>query len=202
MNSHFRQPGMHQRKMCRNWFSFILVIALTWCIPAEKLAAQRYIPTDAGSKVQFRVVNHLILSSTVNGYFKGLKGTIDFNPDNLKAASIDVSVAVATISTGIGMRDKDLKKEDYFNAEKYPVIRIKSNSVSKSNKAGTYMLSAALTMKGITKNISIPFTATPSGNGCTFKSTFTVNRKDYGVGDTKKIDEQVTVMLEVAAKKQ
>ncbi len=163
---------------------------------------QRYIPADDGSNVQFRVVNHLFVSSTVNGYFKGLKGTIVFDPNNLATASMDVTVAISTISTGIGLRDKDLKKEDYFNASKFPVIRMRSVSVVKSTKAGTYILNAALTIKGVTKNISFPFTAVVSDKGCLFKANFSLDRTSFGVGDTKKIDNKVTVLLQVFAKKQ
>jgi polyisoprenoid-binding protein YceI len=166
------------------------------------VSAQRYVPTDDGSTIQFRVVNHLFVNSTVNGYFKGLKGSIFFDPKDLKTAAMDVTVAVSTISTGIGLRDKDLKKENYFNMPKFPVIRMRSLSVAGSNKPGTYILNAALIIKGVTKNISFPFTATVSDKGCLFKGSFNIDRTGFGVGDTKKIDNQVTVLLQVFAKKQ
>jgi polyisoprenoid-binding protein YceI len=180
--------------------------AILWCsillLPFGRLTAQQYVPVDNGSTVQFRIVNHLIFTSTVNGYFKGLKGTIQFNPDDPKSAHFDVSVAVNTISTGIGMRDSDLEKEKYFNADKFPLIQLRSSSVTASAKKGEYQLTAALTIKGITKNISFPFTATPQGDGYHFKGTFSIKRLDFNVGPDNAIENQLTVILDVAAKKQ
>lgn len=177
------------------WISILLS-------PFSRLLAQQYIPVDEGSSVQFRIVNHLVFTTTVNGYLKGLKGTIRFNPEEPKAALFDVSVAVNTISTGINMRDKDLKKEKYFNAEQYPVIHLRSNSVTATDKKGVYHLSAALTIRGITKNISFPFTATPVNGGYLFKGTFQIKRLDFNVGTDNAIEDQLTVMLEVTARKQ
>lgn len=177
------------------WISILLS-------PFSRLLAQQYIPVDEGSTVQFKIVNHLIFTTTVNGYLKGLKGTIRFNPEEPKSASFDVSVAVNTISTGIGMRDNDLKKEKYFNAEKYPVIHLHSNSITATDKKGVYHLSAALTIKGTTKNISFPFTATPTSSGYLFKGTFQIKRLDFNVGTDNPIEDQLTVILEVTAKKQ
>lgn len=179
--------------------AFMAGISLFFSVP---LSAQRYVPVDDGSNVQFRVENHLFVNTTVNGYFKGLKGSIFFDPKDLKTAAMDVTVAISTISTGISMRDKDLKKEEYFNMPKFPVIRIKSVSVVNSNKAGTYILNAALTIKGVTRNISFPFTAAVSDKGCLFKGNFKIDRTQFGVGDTKRIDNDVSVMLQVFARKQ
>jgi len=190
---------MNMRKLLLRW-----VMAGTWIclLLTGTVYGQRYTPVDQGSTVQFRVVNHLFVNSTVNGYFKGLKGTIIFDPKDAKTASMDVTVSLSTISTGIALRDRDLKKEDYFNAAKFPVIRMRSLSVANSTKAGSYVLNAALTIKGITKNVSFPFTAAVSDKGCLFKGSFNIDRTWFGVGDNKKIDNKVTVMLQVFAKKQ
>lgn len=196
MKPHNNTPGKGKKLTAAMLIAFLLILL------AGNAQAQQYMPTDNGSKVQFRIVNHLVFSSTVNGYFKGLKGTIVFNPNDLKASSMDVSVDVNSISTGIGKRDKDLKKEEYFNADKFSVIRIKSSSITAGSRAGNYVLAASLTIKGTTKNISIPFTATPSGNGYLFKGSFSMNRLDYKVGGDNAIDKNLTVMLEVFAKKQ
>ena len=68
-------------------------------------------PVDEGSAVKFRIKN---FGGTVIGSFKGLNGTIHFNPSDLSSAAFDVTVDVNTINTGIDMRNNDLKKEKYF----------------------------------------------------------------------------------------
>ena len=52
----------------------------------------------------------------------------------LPASSFNVSVDVNTINTGVDSRDSHLKKEEYFNAEKYPTINFASTSIEKSNE--------------------------------------------------------------------
>ncbi|SEW54003.1 Polyisoprenoid-binding protein YceI [Chitinophaga arvensicola] len=163
--------------------------------------AQQYVPADAGSKVQFTIVNHLIFTSTVNGYFKGLKGNIRFDPKDPGAAVIDATVDVKTISTGIGKRDRDLMEEKYFNADKYPVMRILSTNIKATDKPSGYQLTAALTIKGITHTIAFPFTAVLSGNMLQLNGQFTINRKDFQVGPDNAIDDKLTVILSVQAKK-
>ncbi|HEY9256529.1 YceI family protein [Chitinophaga sp.] len=166
------------------------------------LSAQQYTATDDGATVKFTIVNHLVFTSTVNGYFKGLKGSIRFDPHDPKSAMIDATVAVKTISTGIGKRDRDLQEEKYFNASKYPVMRLQSTSVTATDKSNTYQFTGALTIKGVTKTISFPFTAVLSGNAIQLNGQFTIKRKDFGVGPDNAIDDKLTVDLKVLAKKQ
>jgi polyisoprenoid-binding protein YceI len=63
-----------------------------------------------------------------------------------------------------------------------------------------------LTIKDKSKEISFPFTvvqgsggAAPGGGDVTFKGAFTINRKDFGVGGTSTISNELTVSLTVAA---
>lgn len=178
---------------------FLCSLLVLW---GTTLQAQQYTLTDDGATVKFTIVNHLIFSSTVNGYFKGLKGKVHFDPHDLKSAAIDATVAVNTISTGIGKRDRDLMAEKYFNTAKYPTMRFLSTSVAATDKPNTYQLTGALTIKGVTKNVSFPFTAVVSGNAVQLNGKFTINRMDFGVGPDNAIDKKLTVELKVLAKKQ
>ena len=180
----------------------LLISATLFLLLSAVIAhAQQYTPTDDGSKVEFKVVNHLLGKQNVKGTLTGLAGRITFNPSEPGASSFDVSVKVGTIHTGIGKRDQDLKKEKFFNLDKYADIRIKSTRIEKSSKGG-FVLRGDLMMKGVTKAITIPFTATPANGGYDFNGSFELNRSDYGVGDKGgSIEEGVTVMLQVYAKK-
>jgi polyisoprenoid-binding protein YceI len=179
------------------------VMVLFFLLPlAFTIQAQQYTPTDENSKVEFKIVNHLLGKQTVTGTLQGLTGKIVFNKSAPGASSFDVAVKVGTIHTGIGKRDQDLKKEKFFDADKYPGIRIKSTKVERGDKTGTYVLHGNLIMKGISKAVAIPFTATPSDGGCTFNGTLSLNRSDYHVGDKEgKIEDGLTVSLQVYAKK-
>ena len=73
--------------------------------------AQHYKPVEEKSEVQFKVSHQMIFKSTVTGSFKGIKGTIIFDPKDLSGSAFDVSIDAATISSGISMRDNDLRKD-------------------------------------------------------------------------------------------
>jgi polyisoprenoid-binding protein YceI len=171
-----------------------------FCLLIPRAFAQHYNPVEQNSIVQFHVSHQMIFKSTVTGSFKGLKGTIIFDPKNLPGSLFDVSVLTNTISTGTGMRDNDLKKEKYFNALKFPLITIKSQTITTSDNDNKYTLSASLTIKGTTQTITFPFTAIPQNGGYIFKGHFKINRLEFNIGPDNSIDKEVEIDLNVTAK--
>src|SRR5436190_21818451 len=84
---------------------------------------QNYTPTDAGSKVRFVIKNFGI---NTGGTFEGLTGTVIFDPANLAGASFNVTVDAKTVNTDVEARDNHLRKEEYFDVEKYPKLSFRS----------------------------------------------------------------------------
>src|ERR1035437_7499747 len=80
----------------------------------------------AHSNVSFSVT-HLVISE-VSGGFKDFNGSIETSNDDFSGAKIDFTINVNSISTDNDMRDKHLKSDDFFNAEKYPQITFKGKS--------------------------------------------------------------------------
>ena len=68
--------------------------------------------------------------SKVEGTFSGLKGTIQFDPNNLPNSKIDIAVDPNTIKTGNSTKDSHAKGESWFNTSKFSTIKFKSNNVS------------------------------------------------------------------------
>src|SRR5277367_6198505 len=67
-----------------------------------------------------------------SGTFKGLKGTVNFDENDLASSRFDVSIDVATINTGNGMKNNHAKSPKWFDAEKYPTINFMSNNITKT----------------------------------------------------------------------
>jgi polyisoprenoid-binding protein YceI len=161
--------------------------------------AQTYTPVDEGSKVKFVIKNFGI---NTGGTFEGLTGTIKFDPDNPANASFDVSVDAKTVDTDIEARDKDLRKNHYFDVEKYPTLSFKSTRVTKTNTKEYLYLFGNITIKGVTKEIKFPFKATPKDGGYLFEGSFDLNRRDFNVGSrSMSLSDVLTVTLSVFAKK-
>ena len=107
------------------------LLALVTCCLSISGWSQNFQPTDEGSSVTFKIKN---LGLSVEGSFTGLKGTIQFDPNDLQSSKFNVSIKAASINTGINLRDKHLKKEEYFNAANFSEIRFVSTRVEASSK--------------------------------------------------------------------
>lgn len=173
-----------------------LLLVLVILIPS-RLVAQVLKPVDAPGAVSF-VINNF--GSGVEGSFRGLKGEIRFDPAKLTEASMNVSVDAASIETGINMRNRHLRGEKYFNVEKYPVILIQGSQVKSAGIPDTYIMSARITIKGISKLYTITFSAKPHKNGFFFEGLFTLNRRSFDVGSGSiSLADEVKVRLKVTA---
>jgi polyisoprenoid-binding protein YceI len=162
------------------------------------LALAQYKPAEQGSNMQFTVQN---LGFDVHGSFSGFKGIINFDAQNPTVGNFDVTIDAATVNTDNTMRDGHLKDDTYFDVKNYPTIHFASNKITAASKAGAYNITGKLTIKNKSADITFPFTATPSGDGYLLKGSFKINRKDYGVGGTSTISNQVEISLNVLAKK-
>lgn len=165
----------------------------------SSVIAQKFTPNDAESKISFVIKN---FGLKVDGQLKGIKGTILFDPNALNNSAFNVSVNANSINTDNNARDKHLRKEDYFHVVKFPLISFVSTKITKSGTVGKYSVVGNLTIKGITKPIEFDFTATPSNNGCSFKGSFTINRRDFNVGGKSlPLSDNLMVNLEIATDK-
>ena len=138
---------------------------------------------------------------TVHGKFSGLKATIRFDEKDLPGSTISATVDAATVSTGIDLRNRDLrKKEEWLDTDKYPQISFKSTKIEKT--AQGYKAVGELTLKGTTHPVEIPFTFATTGNTGTFKGGFTIHREDYKVGHPGgSVGSTVTIELAIPVSK-
>ena len=147
--------------------------------------------------ISFKIKNAGI---TVNGKFTGLKSEILFSPTKLSASKISGNVDAGTLATGINMRDNSIKDEKYLNAEKFKLIEATSTKIY--TKDNDYAGMFNITIKGVTKEIEIPFEFIQLGDLAEFNGEFTLDRKDFGVGGSSMtMGDNVKVHLLIKAKK-
>ncbi|MEM1321569.1 MAG: YceI family protein [Bacteroidota bacterium] len=126
------------------------------------------------SKITFEISNMGL--NTVEGTFGGMNGTVQFDSQNLANSRFDVCISAESVNTGIDKRDKHLREEDYFAVAQYPNICFRSSTISQT--AEGFVAEGTLTMRGVSKEVRIPFTFANK----TFNGTLTVKRKDYNIG--------------------
>jgi polyisoprenoid-binding protein YceI len=154
--------------------------------------------TVTKSAVTFQIKN---LGINVGGSFSGLKADIDFDPAHLETSSIEASVQANTVNTENETRDNHLKSDSYFDAEKYPEIKMKS-VLFKHNGGNNYTGTFNLTIKDKTNQVQVPFTYTENSNDGEFKGTLKIKRTDYGIGGRSMVmSNDVTISIDVSTSK-
>lgn len=148
--------------------------------------AQTWNVDKAHSKLGF-TVTHLMISE-VDGNFKTFDATIKSSKEDFSDAVFEVSADVNSLNTDNENRDKDLKGASGFDVEKHPKLTFKSTSISKID-AKKYKLTGDLTLKGVTKPVTLEMTLLGMGKNMRtqkpkagFKITGTIKRTDFGVG--------------------
>ena len=173
----------------------ILIIVLS----VRDFYGQNYYPVSSVSSITVTIKN---VGMAIDGKLSGLDGEIRFNPADLATASFSVSVPVNTINTEIAVRDSVLLTSDYLDAKRFPKISFVSKLVTQPVKGGPYIVKGTLVLKGIAKEISIPFTAVPKNDGLVFTGEFKINRLDFKIAsESVVLSNNMTVSLVVFAKK-
>ena len=103
----------------------------------------------AHSNAQF-VVRHMMITN-VRGGFSGVQGTVVYDPDDLNASSVDVTIDKNSLSTGDATRDTHVKSADFLDVEKYPTITFKSKKITKDGDG--LKVTGDLTIHGVTKEV-------------------------------------------------
>ncbi|HNV04035.1 MAG TPA: YceI family protein [Vicinamibacterales bacterium] len=129
-------------------------------------------------------VRHLV--TKVRGHFSDLGGTIQADEAHPERSSVTFTIQAASIDTGTPDRDAHLRAEDFFHVEKYPAITFVSTSIVAAG-GDRYDVTGDLTMRGVTKRITLPVTFLGSAKDpwghekIGFETETTLNRKDFGL---------------------
>ena len=169
--------------------------AETGVIPQEakdaKATKVSYLPIPAGDYNVDK--NHSIIGFTirhnelalVGGRFKDFTAAIHFDDKDISKSSVEFTAKVESIDTGVSGRDNHLRTADFFEVAKYPEMTFKSTKVERKGKG--YVLNGDLTIKGVTKQVVLPFTITGAikdGRGNTrigISAQTKIDRRDYGI---------------------
>ena len=175
-------------------------------------AADTYAIDAAHSTIGFSV-RHLVINN-IPGRFKEYTGTINYDTADITKSSVQFTAKVASIDTGIQQRDDHLRTADFFEVAKHPEMTFKSSRIEKKGK-DSFIAHGTFTLKGISKEIAIPFkvygpiTDPYKKTRMGVEANLVINRQDYGVtysrtleGGGLVISNDVNIHLNLEAVKQ
>jgi len=140
--------------------------------------AQQLVQNNTDTNIDFKIKN---LGVYVKGTFTEAAVSSNFNTDSLEGSYINAIIKVNSIYTKNKKRDAHLLKDDFFDAVKYPEIKLTSTKIEKISE-NNYKLFANLTIKNKTKSIEIPLDIQGNDKSLMIRSSFNLNRRDYNVG--------------------
>jgi polyisoprenoid-binding protein YceI len=172
-------------------FQFLFFLFFYSSLNAQDLAL-----IENKSSVKFSVKN---FGLSVDGSLKGLMGILKFNAGHPEESYFNISLSSSSIDTGIDLRDKHLRKEDYLDTENFPFIKFESQKVSVSS-TNTFTMTGLLTIKKTSQKISFPFSVGIDGSERHFEGQFKISRKDFAVGgNSLSLGDSVVIKLRVSA---
>lgn len=113
--------------------------------------------------------------------FERFDARIRFDPQQLEEAFFDMVVDVTSVNSNSVDRDEGMLGYEWFNAEKFSQARFVSTGVRQTGD-GTYEVTGRLTIKGITRDIVLPFAWSRVDNGARLKGKTLAQRTDYKIG--------------------
>lgn len=188
--------------------SMLAALAFASSAPARAQDAPLWRMQPAESALTFTAYQS---GDPIEGRFEDFDAVIHFDPDRPEVGSVEVTIRTASATTDDSMRDDTLKSADLFNVEAYPTARFTADRFEKAAGENAYIAPGELTLRGVTKPVTLPFTLTVEGEGtgATARAMggITIQRLDHGVGqgdwqDTSTVGNDVDIAIDIRAVRQ
>ncbi len=197
--------------MVRKLAALSLFLAAGSMISSAQTSNWKIDPAHSGADFSIR---HMGMTN-VHGKFTNVNGAVTIDEKDFSKSSVNATVDVSTVNTGVDKRDAHLKSADFFEVAKYPTMTFVSKKISGSGDE--YHVIGDLTLHGVTKTVDL--TMEKPGKEQTgmdgksihrgFSATTTIHRQDFGLtwnGTLKSGDnmlgDDVKVELDVEIVKQ
>ena len=160
-------------------FSSALCAAALWTALAPQAgAAGSYVADTGSSRLEWSGVQ---AGAEFKGVFHKFTAAVDFAPESLSSAKIDVTIDMSSEDTMDKDRDGTIRGADIFDIARFPSAHYLARNFTKT--AAGYSATGSLTLRGVTKEVPIAFKFAPgAGGGATLTGTAELKRLDFGVG--------------------
>jgi polyisoprenoid-binding protein YceI len=181
---------------------------LAFTAPLALAQSSTWVSDPNHSEVDF-AITHMSISK-VHGRFGNVEATIQYNAADITKSSVEATIDVNTVDTGVQARDADLRSANFFDVANYPTATFTSTSVTKNGSGLT--VAGNLTLHGVTKPAvldvegpSAPVTDRRSKVHCGFSATANISRTDFGIAPkmpAAMLGDNIQLTIELDAIKQ
>ena len=140
-----------------------------------------------------------------SGTFKKFEVQIKFEPDDPENGKIRVVIDMTSVDAGGSERNEALPGKEWFATKAFPNAVFKSRTIKKIGD-NEYEAIGDLTIKEVTRPLTLPFTLEIIDVVAKANAQFAINRSDFGVGtgmwkSEDWVAHQVQVIIEINAVK-
>lgn len=139
----------------------------------------------------------------VEGEFRRFSGQIAFDPARPEAARATLEVELASFDMGSREVYDEVVSRNWFDVRQFPTARFVATSLRHLG-GDRYEVRGQMTIKGRTRDITVPVTFRPQGRNALLEGSFPLRRLDYGIGtgpwgDTSVVADEVQVRFRLVA---
>jgi polyisoprenoid-binding protein YceI len=165
--------------MVRQITAVVLSGALAFGTTARPAPQRVAVVSKEYSKVEFNASSTF---AKVVGVFRDWTVSIKLNSDTLEGCSLELQLDAASVHTGSGFKDREVKGKNFFNVAQYPEIKFVSTGVLADPDPHKFTMSGNLTLRGITRPVIVAVELSPGpGDTNLVNGTFTFNRREFGM---------------------
>ena len=164
-----------------------LAFAASLALAAAPLYATTYTIEADYTQAVFRW-SHLGFSNPAAQFSQG-QGTLEFDPANPTRASVNVTIPLSSLNTGVPALDEHLRSEDFFEVARFPTATFRSTKVEQGSGNDRLKVTGELNLHGVTKPVTLDVTVLKIGSNprtqlptVGFEATTTLKRSDFGLG--------------------
>lgn len=180
-----------------------LLAAALALAPALALAAPPAWTVDkAASRLTF---SSSASGAAFTGSFRSWDAVIHFDPKDLAHSDVAATIDIASASTGNGDRDAELPDQDWFWTSHFPRATFVAHGFQAAGP-GRYVAPGVLTIRGVAKPLTLPFTLAITGASAKMSAQVQLNRLAFGIGQgewkaTDTVPAGVTVRVDLTARR-
>lgn len=183
------------------------LLSLAFCFGTA--AAESIWTIEKGSRLGFIATQG---GAPVEGLFERFTATIDFDAKDLANGRVAVEIEIASVNSKSKDRDAAIISPGLFDVSKWPNATFEATAF-RSLGADRFEADGSLTMRGISKPVTLPFTLKiephPDGQDqrrARAHGALKVQRLDFGIGqgpwkDTSVVGNDVTIFIDLLAKR-
>ena len=151
----------------------------------------------------------------INGTATGVSGTVSFDPAKPAATTGKIVLATSSLHVDNPLMKKHMLDEGWMHVSKFPTIEFVAVKMTNVKTSGTTIIATIagkLTVKGVTKKVSVPVRLTylkgmlikrnrVPGDLLVLRCDFTIKRSDYGINagnNEEKVSDEIELKLRVA----